>query len=78
MVVRCTFRAGFDLAIVDLKEEYHKGYEEFMSGVLSTSVGLSGTKCDAIDNNLNETSTDTFAYQEQNPHLKCLKQKELC
>ncbi|XP_048133712.1 uncharacterized protein LOC115725873 [Rhodamnia argentea] len=75
--VRCTFQAEFDLEMANLKEECPKGYEDFMRQGpkhFCKAFIKTGTKCDAVDNNLSETFNGYLCIPRTKPILKMLEE----
>ncbi|XP_048128383.1 uncharacterized protein LOC125312816 isoform X2 [Rhodamnia argentea] len=75
--VRCTFQAEFDLEMANLKEECSKGYEDFMRQGpkhFYKAFIKTGTKCDAVDNNLSETFNGYLCIPRTKPILEMLEE----
>ncbi|KAL3739543.1 hypothetical protein ACJRO7_020885 [Eucalyptus globulus] len=75
--VRCTFEADFDLVMADLKMECPKGYEDFMRQDpkhFCRAFIRTGTKCDAVENNLSETFNGYICIPRAKPILEMLEE----
>ncbi|KAL3731106.1 hypothetical protein ACJRO7_028043, partial [Eucalyptus globulus] len=74
---RCTFEADFDLVMADLKMECPKGYEDFMRQDpkhFCRAFIRTCTKCDAVENNLNETFNGYICIPRAKPILEMLEE----
>ncbi|XP_056172259.1 uncharacterized protein LOC115666485 isoform X1 [Syzygium oleosum] len=75
--VRCTFEADFDMVMEDLKMECPKGYEDFMRQGpkhFCRAFIKTGTKCDAVENNLSETFNGYICIPRAKPILEMLEE----
>ncbi|XP_056176052.1 uncharacterized protein LOC115670556 [Syzygium oleosum] len=75
--VRCTFEADFDLVMAYLKMECPKGYEDFMRQGpkhFCRAFIKTGTKCDAVENNLSETFNGYICISRAKPILEMLEE----